>query len=42
MIHFEITKLVLDYAEGIFGSKEAEETGGGRRVHNEDLNDQYS
>jgi hypothetical protein len=27
-------KFALDYAEGIIGPKEAEETAGGRRVHN--------
>jgi hypothetical protein len=41
MIHFEVMKLALEYAEGLFGHLEAEETAGGRRVHNEDLNNSH-
>jgi hypothetical protein len=35
-------KFALEYAEGIIGPKEAEETAGGRRVHNEVLINWYS
>jgi hypothetical protein len=38
MIQFKMQSFVLEHAEGIFGPKEAKETGEWRRGHNEDLN----